>query len=82
MKISLIVTDGLRQIALTPQDKEEIRLLECLTDKEWQLSIKRGQFFICQGGYARFGTETPTSDSVILVMTPAIASPDGQRSEP
>lgn len=75
MKIALVITEGLRQIALTPQSKDEIQILETLTTKGWSLDIKRGQFFVCQGGYARIGTEVREPDSVMLVLRQVETSP-------
>lgn len=48
MKTALVFTDGLRQITLTPETDEEKHILETLHSKDWQLSIERGQFFICR----------------------------------
>ncbi len=71
MKISLVMTDGLRQIALTPEDAEEKQLLEFLHSADWELEVKRGQFYICRGGYARFGATGDNADnSAVLVLRP------------
>lgn len=85
MKSALVITDGLRQIALTPENDEEKKMLELMHTQEWALEIKRGQFFVCNGGYARFG-DWPSEggryshdDSTMLVLRPA--HPKGVESE-
>jgi len=73
MKISLVITDGLRQITLTPEGDEEKQMLELLHKHEWKLEIKRGQFFICLGDYARFGASDSrysNDESTMLVLRP------------
>lgn len=76
MKTALVITDGLRQITLTPESDEEKQLLEILHKQQWALEVRRGQFFVCRGNYARFGTwpsETgkyDNDDSTMLVLRP------------
>lgn len=73
MRISLAITDGLRQVVLTPDGPDEKNILDLMHRQEWRMEIKRGQFFICQGGYARFGGSDPQRDeSTMLVLRPAI----------
>lgn len=72
MKTALVITDGLRQIALTPETDEETQMLAILRKGDWNLEIKSGSFFICAGGYARFGAgNVDGPDSTMLVLRPA-----------
>lgn len=83
MKTALVFIDGLRQITLTPETDEEKHILETLHSKDWQLSIERGQFFICRDDYARFGTWPSQSgqlgrmDSTMLVLRPDSSGSEG-----
>jgi hypothetical protein len=76
VKTALVFTDGLRQIALTPETDEEKQILETLHKADWKMSVKRGQFFVCRSDYARFGTWSSESgaydqmDSTMLVLRP------------
>lgn len=76
MKTALVIVDGLRQIVLTPESPEEKAIAELLVSQQWALEIKRGQFFVCRGDYARFGTwpietgQYGRDDSVMLVLRP------------
>lgn len=79
MKIALVITEGFRQIALTPESKEETRILETLTSENWSFEIKRGQFFICAGGYARMAEESRAPDSVMLVLRPDASARSGTK---
>ena len=65
MKIALYIEDGREQIVLTPEGKTEEGILGKLHDGERQLSIYRGGFYACQGGWTR---EQRTPDSTILVL--------------
>lgn len=81
MKIALYIEDGLEQIVLTPESKTETALLGKLHDGSRELSIKRGQFYPCQGGWVRHGELAAGSafgplrgsdsrdDSTIIVLT-------------
>lgn len=75
MKTALVITDGLRQIALTPETDDERNILATLTNGNWDLQIKSGQFFICAGGYGRFGIDENRAqpDSAMLVLRPRAA---------
>ncbi len=53
MKIALYIEDGLEQIVLTPETETEQKILNKFHDGERELSIKRGGFYECQGGWIR-----------------------------
>ena len=55
MKIAFYIEDGLQQIVLTPQTKYEEKMLQVLDDPKYELEIKRGAFYDCQGGWKRYG---------------------------
>jgi hypothetical protein len=61
MKIALYIEDGLEQIVLTPQSDHEHKLLGYLHDDSRTLSIKRGKFYECQGGWL---TQGPLPDRI------------------
>lgn len=77
MKIALYIEDGLEQIVLTPETKTEEGIVGKLHDDNRELSIKRGSFYPCKGGWTRhreqyqslYG-EAEDDDSTILVLTP------------
>lgn len=53
MKIALYIEDGLEQIVLTPESDTERDILNKLHDGSRTLSIKRGEFYACRGGWIR-----------------------------
>jgi hypothetical protein len=53
MKIALYIEDGLEQIVLTPEGDTEKGILGKLHDGSRNLSIRRGEFYACQGGWVR-----------------------------
>ena len=68
MKIALYIEDGLEQIVLTPQTETEAGIVSKLEDGSRELSIKRGAFYECQGGWVR---HKPRGRSVMIVLRPA-----------
>lgn len=66
MKIALYIEDGLEQIVLTPQSESETAILEKLHDGTRNLSVHRGSFYSCQGGWVR--QRDMTQDSTMLVL--------------
>lgn len=76
MKIALVITDGLRQITLTPELEEEKQILELIHKQAWKMEVRRGQFFISRGDYVRHGTWPSESgryaddESTMLVLRP------------
>jgi hypothetical protein len=69
MNIALYIEDGRSQIILTPQSDHEKSLLGQLKDMyengRGSLTIHRGEFYPCQGGWTRHGTG---DESTIIVM--------------
>jgi hypothetical protein len=80
MKIAFYVEDGLEQIVLTPESKVETDMLGKLHDGSRELSILKGSFFDCQGGWKRhtpfqasqfsYGTDKG-DESTMIVLRPA-----------
>jgi hypothetical protein len=80
MKIALYIEDGLEQIVLTPESDTEKGILGKLYDNSRELSIKRGAFFNCQGGWTRYtpywesstyGGAKGGDESTMIVLRPA-----------
>ena len=85
MKIALYIEDGLEQIVLTPESDTEDGILGKLHDGSRQLSIKRGEFYACQGGYTRHKKHynSPYSDpvndeSTIIVLRAVVEVSEGK----
>ena len=55
MKIAFYMEDGLEQIVLTPETDTERAMLEKVHAQDRELSIRRGQFYECRGGFVRHG---------------------------
>ena len=53
MKIALYIEDGLEQIVLTPDSKIEEGILGKLHDGRRSLSVVKGSFYECRGGWVR-----------------------------
>lgn len=71
MKIALYIEDGLEQIVLTPEGKVETDILAKLHDGQRSISIQRGSFYECRGGYVR---QSANYSSTMLVLRPAALS--------
>lgn len=77
MKIAFYIEDGLEQIVLTPESKNELSMLAKLHDGTRELSIKRGNFYYCQGGWVRHGFvhhdlygSAKDDESTMIILTP------------
>lgn len=54
MKIALYIEDGLEQIVLTPDSETEKNILAKIHDGSRELTISRGAFYGCRGGWTRW----------------------------
>ncbi len=76
MRIALYIEDGLEQIVLTPDSNIEENILRKLEDGSRELSIKRGKFYDCRGGWKVQGdlatrSSHPTKDeSTMIILRP------------
>ena len=79
MKISILITEGVKQIMFTPETDAEKQALKMIShDEDIHTVIKRGSFsdipevfgadvYECQGGYYRAEEK---EESVMFVLTP------------
>lgn len=65
MKIAFYSEDGLDQIVLTPETATERAMLDKVHDGDPDLSVKRGSFYHCQGGWTR---QSAADDSTMIVL--------------
>lgn len=65
MKIALYIEDGLEQIVLSPESDTERGIIGKLHDGSRELSIKKGSFYECQGGWVR---QSQNENSTMIVL--------------
>ena len=79
MTIALYIADGLEQIVLTPESDTEKAILGKLHDGSRSLSILKGSFYECRGGWVRhkqhvihtaYGRSEENDDSTMIVLRP------------
>ena len=68
MKIALYIEDGLEQIVLTPETETEKGIVGKMHDNSRTLSIYRGGFYPCMGGWTRH--YNTVGESTIIVLRP------------
>lgn len=82
MKIAFYVEDGLEQIVFTPETDVETNILGKLHDGTRDLSILKGSFYDCLGGWKRYTPFQPSDysygtdkgdESTMIVLRPASA---------
>lgn len=66
MRTAIYIENGETQIVLTPETDNE-RAVLALAEKGKTVTIKRGSFYECRGGWYRQGMD---ENSVILRVTP------------
>ena len=80
MKTAIFIQDGVTQLVLTPETEWEKTTVKMLAEGEQVLSVKRGSFYECRGGYVRhevgayageFDRSESRDDSLILRVTRA-----------
>jgi hypothetical protein len=84
VKIALYIEDGLEQIVLTPETETEKGIVRKLHDDSRTLSIKRGSFYACQGGWTRqrqvsesyYGRNSSTDDDSTMIVLRQKPEPD------
>ena len=67
MKFALYAEDGITQVVLTPESETERGILGELHKTPIDLSIRRGSFYECRGGWVRYRQDS--DDSTMIVVT-------------
>lgn len=84
MRIALYIEDGLEQLVMTPESETEKGILGKMHDGSREMSLKRGSFYACQGGWTRHspvyqdvygGSSSRDDESTIVVFRPAKPKP-------
>lgn len=77
MKIALYIDDGLEQIVLTPETDTERGIVRKLEDGSRELSVCRGKFYECRGGWVTQGSlvqgglsHNTENESTMIVLRP------------
>lgn len=69
MKTAIFLKDGYTQVILTPETEWEKTALDAIEASNGDLSVKRGEFYACQGGYIR-QSEHRADDLMLITATP------------
>jgi hypothetical protein len=64
MKTSLWIEEGITQVVLTPESDFERGALDTIFKNQTNVHFRRGQFYDCQGGYAR---QYPGGDRDLII---------------
>ena len=70
MKIALYIEDGLEQLVLTPESGHEKNLLNLINSSERVMSIHKGTFYGCRGGWTRWAAngEWSAEDTSTMIV--------------
>jgi len=81
MRSAIFLEDGYTQVVLTPENDFDKAALAAIEKAGGALSIKRGEFYHCQGGWIREPYWNATSpESLMLVVSvprPPQETPNG-----
>ena len=72
MKTAIYITEGSTQVVLTPENEWEKQVIASIEQGQKSLSIYRGGFYECQGGWVR---QSGYEESLILRTQPASTQP-------
>jgi hypothetical protein len=80
VRSAIYIADGVTQVVLTPETETDKSVLDQIEKAGGELSIKRGSFYECRGGYVRFAgagyIQSERDDSLMLVVrAPETAEP-------
>lgn len=83
MRIALYIEDGLEQIVLTPETETEKGILGKLHSEDRELTVIRGSFYDCRGGWKRHGVyqhnfysgRGENDESSIIMLRPKVQAP-------
>lgn len=81
MRTAFYMDDGVTQAILTPDTEMDKAVLAAIEAAGANLTIKRGGFYECQGGWVRqirieYGLGAARPDSLMLVVTPKRPTPE------
>ncbi len=91
MKVAILIQNGDTQLVLTPETEWEQSVVNKMaTSGEKHVSISRGSFYECRGGYHRFASQgdsmfgnTERNDSsLILRVVDHLPQPSPREPEP
>jgi hypothetical protein len=74
MKIALYIDDGREQIVLTPESDTEKAILGKMHDGSRVMSIYKGEFYECRGGWTRHSAN-PAATFIVLDRTNTPSTP-------
>lgn len=75
MRVAIYIQDGTTQLVLTPEsDWEKDVTAKMARDGEYDVTIKRGSFFECRGGWFRH-SDYASDESLMLRMDRRPSSP-------
>lgn len=55
MKTAIYIEDGTTQLVLTPESNFEKEAIEKINREKLDVTINKGSFYLCQGGWNRHG---------------------------
>lgn len=79
MRSALYLENGYTQVVLTPENDFEKAALRAIETSVNELSVKRGEFYHCQGGWAReayWSGSRASYDSLMLIVQPKAPEPE------
>lgn len=66
MKTAFYIAEGRTQVVLTPENDWEKRVVDAIAKRPADLTILRGSFYECQGGWTRNASDH--DESLIMVL--------------
>lgn len=76
MKTAIYIRNGRTQVVLTPENDIEKMAIKTIEDSEHSLTLARGTFYDCQGGWTR--QRAQQEDDSLMIVVDRASPPDTQ----
>ena len=76
MKVAVYIENGVTQLVLTPEGEWEREVTKKLaSDGEYDVTIRRGEFYECQGGWFRHGSQQHEGSLILRADRRTVGDP-------
>lgn len=72
MRIALYMENGIDQVILTPDTEKERAIIAAVFDGDSEISVHKGSFYECRGGWVREGIDK--TSTILVLKRPSVGA--------